>query len=73
MMFDEERSRKAKATDEQCNGTVFCENTAAHARAQWSYEFKLYVFVRYARSWECQDSLSCWTGLALAKEKEDER
>ena len=24
MMFDEERSRKAKATDEQCYGTVFC-------------------------------------------------
>ena len=30
------------------------------------------VFVRYARWWACQDSLSCWTGLALANEKEDE-
>ena len=73
MMFDEERSRKVKATDEQCNGTVFCVNTTAHARARSSYEFTLYVFVRYALSRECQDSLSCWTRLALANEKEDER
>ena len=64
---------KAKATDEQCYGTVFCVNTIAHARAQPSYEFRLYVFGKYARWRECQDSLSCWTGLALANEKDDER
>ena len=29
MMFDEKRSRVAKAIDEQCYGTVFCLNTAA--------------------------------------------
>ena len=46
---------------------------AAKGRARASYKFRLYVFVRYARSRECQDSLSCWTGLALANEREDER
>ena len=72
-MFDEERSRKAKAIDEQCYGTVFCVNTAAHARTHSLYEFRLYVFVMYARSGEYQDSLSCCIGLVLANEKEDER
>ena len=72
MMFDEERSRKAKATDEQCYGTVFCVNTAADTRAQPSYELRSYVFVRNACSRKYQDSFSCWTGLALANEKEDE-
>ena len=65
--------KKAKATNEQCYGPVFCVNTTAHARAQPSYEFRLHVCGRYARWRECQDSLSCWTGLELANEKDDER
>ena len=68
MMFDEKRSRVAKAIDEQCYGTVFCLKTAAHGRDRRSSS----VFMRYARWRECQDLLSCWTGLALANEKEDE-
>ena len=72
--FDEERARKLKAIDEQCCGTVFFwVNTSVHARVCLSYEFRLWVFVRYARWRACQDSLSCWTRLALAKEEEDER
>ena len=41
-------------------------------RVRLSYEFRLEVFVRYARWRACQDSLSCWTRLALANEKEGE-
>ena len=51
----------------------FGMNTSAHARVRLSYEFRLEVFVRYARWRACQDSLSCWTRLALANEKEGER
>ena len=40
--FDEERSKKSKAIDEQRCGTVFfCVNTSAHARVRLSYEFRL--------------------------------
>ena len=42
-------------------------------RVRLPYEFRLEVFVRYARWRACQDSLSCWTRLALANEKEGER
>ena len=72
--FDEERAKKSKAIDEQRCGTFFCcMNTSALARVRLSYEFRLEVFVRYARWRACQDSLSCWTRLALANEKERER
>ena len=72
--FDAERSKKSKAIDEQHCGTFFFGmNTSAHARVRLSYEFRLEVFVRYARWQACQDSLSCWTRLALANEKEGER
>ena len=45
--FDEERSKKSKAIDEQRCGTVFffCVNTSAHARVRLSYEFRLWVRV----------------------------
>ena len=39
--FDDERSRKSKAIDEQRYGTVFCVKTAAHARVRFSYELRL--------------------------------
>ena len=39
--FDEERSKKSKAIDEQRCGTVFCVNTSAYARVRLSYEFRL--------------------------------
>ena len=52
-------------------GFFFCVNTSAHARVRLSYEFRLKVFVRYARWRACQDSFSCWT--RLADEKEGER
>ena len=72
--FDAERWKKSKAIDEQRCGTVFfCVNTSAHARVRLSYEFRLWLFVRYTRWRACQDSLSCWTRLALANEKEGER
>ena len=40
--FDEERSKKSKAMDDQRCGTVFCfACTSAHARVPLSYEFRL--------------------------------
>ena len=49
--------------------TVFCLNSATHMATHdlhRRYEFRLYIFVRYARWWACQDSQSCWISPALA-------
>ena len=69
MKKDRENQRQSTS-----NVTVryFWVNKAAHAPVRLSYEFGLWVFVRYARWRACEDSLSCWTWLALANQKEDE-
>ena len=71
--FDEERSKKSKAIDDQRCGTVFCvhispRTTSTVVRVQVVGVSK----VRSLRWRACQDSLSRWTQLVLAK-KEDER
>ena len=79
-IFHRERSRKAKTIGEQRLAKVFCVNTAAHAQARLSYEFRWYVFVRYEHCRASQDlivivlntAFACqWKGRRTSKRRTD--
>ena len=72
--FDEERSKKSKAIDEQRCGTVFFLREYISPRTNsTALQVQVVGVCEVLTLAGMPDSSSCWTRLALADEKEGER